>query len=183
LSALALYAKGNIVNLGNKADNFALRIGEASSICFLLSFVLTLKEVFWRYVLGAPSSWAQDVITMLCAIAFSLGGAYVMAERRHIRVTVVSDRFPKPIKNLCEKAGLAMGAIYLTALTYGLANLAYSAIFRSYGGKWSPESLIVPPHLPVPSITKTALATGAILFLVVTISHLISRPQIEDQNE
>lgn len=162
------------MNLIRGVDRLVLKIGDISSLSFLLCLVLTLKEVFWRYVLGAPSTWAQDASAMLCAIGFAFGGAYAMSEDKHIRVTVVYDRFPKALRALCEKFGLLIGAVYLGALGYGLGGLMFSAVFRFSDGDWNPESTVVPPYLPIPSVTKTALFVGAILFCAVAILHLLS---------
>lgn len=162
------------MNLIPRMDRLVLKIGDISSLSFLLCLILTLKEVFWRYALGAPSTWAQDATAMLCAIGFSFGGAYAMAENKHIKVTVVYDLFPKPLKTLCDKFGLLIGALYLAALGYGLGGLMFSAVFRFPNGEWNPESTVVPPYLPIPSVTKTTLFAGAVLFCVVTTVKLLA---------
>lgn len=161
--------------LVHQVDRFVLKIGNVASLCFLLCLVLTLKEVFWRYALGAPSSWAQDASTMLSAIGFAFGGSYALAETKHIRVTVVSDHFPRSLQIISEKASLAIGAVYLAALGYGLMKLTTSAVFRFPNGNWTPESTIVPPYLPIPSITKTALFVGTALFCTLAIIHLLTK--------
>ena len=159
----------------DRVDKFVLRLGNLASLCFLLCLALTLKEVFWRYALGAPSSWAQDASAMLCAIGFAFGGAYALAEGKHIRVTVLSDLFPAPLRVLSEKMSLLIGVLYLAFLGYGLMNLMISAVFRFTDGQWNPESTVIPPYLPIPSITKVALFAGTVLFCGLAILHLLAK--------
>ena len=61
-------------------------------MALILSLVV-LYEVLSRYIFNRPTIWAFDTAMMLYSMLFIFGGAYVLWERRHIRVDVIFNRF------------------------------------------------------------------------------------------
>jgi TRAP-type mannitol/chloroaromatic compound transport system permease small subunit len=55
-------------------------------------------EVVARYVFGAPTIWAYELAFMLTGASWMLGMAYTLAKGAHIRIDVLSARFPPRVK-------------------------------------------------------------------------------------
>jgi TRAP-type mannitol/chloroaromatic compound transport system permease small subunit len=74
-------------------DRVSTWIGQAFS---WLIVVLTLHvswEVFSRYVLDAPRSWAFDAMIMLYCTLFMMAGAYTLSKNGHVRGDVLYGFF------------------------------------------------------------------------------------------
>ncbi|MGI6400446.1 MAG: TRAP transporter small permease subunit [Bacillota bacterium] len=64
--------------------------------------LVTLYEVFCRYVLVRPTIWAFDVTMILNAAFFLFGGALLTKQDAHIKVDVLYDKFPKKAKKTVD---------------------------------------------------------------------------------
>lgn len=154
-------------------DRFARAASGPLSWLFVLATLISAYEVGMRYVFGMPSSWVHVTATAVCAIAFSFGGAWCMARDEHIRITVLSDRFPHIWRLAMEALGLGLGLVYLLGLSWGLWLQAEEAIMRFQGDSWRPELTPGPPHLPLPAIIKAALLLASLLFAGVVAGRLL----------
>jgi C4-dicarboxylate transporter, DctQ subunit len=148
------------------------KFGIACAWLFAIATVLTVYEVLARYVFNSPTTWTHEVTTALCAIGFALGGAYSMARNEHIRITIVSDKLPPMLKRGTAIFGLLCGVIYLSGLSYAAIVEAADALWRFEEGRWAPEPTPGPPNWPLPSIVRSGLALGAVLFLLAVLREL-----------
>jgi TRAP-type C4-dicarboxylate transport system permease small subunit len=153
-------------------DRAAIAIGVAAAWLFVAAAAVTVYEVAMRYLLASPTTWAHEVTTTLCAVGFCLGGAYAMARREHIRISVLIDRLGPRGRRAADLLALAVGVVYLAGLGYAATLIAAESVWRFDSRGWSPEPTPGPPHLPLPAIVKTALAAGTVLFLLVVLAHL-----------
>lgn len=60
-------------------------IGKLFSWTIVILTLAICYEVFCRYVLRAPTSWAYDVSYMLYGTLFMMAGAYTLARNGHVR--------------------------------------------------------------------------------------------------
>ncbi|QYU67718.1 TRAP transporter small permease [Leptolyngbya sp. 15MV] len=111
-------------------ERLSLGIGRIAAWVFLAAMAVTVYEVTARYLFGAPTRWAHETTTTLCAIGFALGGAYAFARDEHIRITALADRFRPMVRRALEVLGLLLGAIYLAGLGYAAWNQAAESIWR-----------------------------------------------------
>ena len=153
-------------------ERLALAIGRAAAWLFVAAAVVTVYEVGSRYLFGAPTSWAHETTTALCAAGFALGGAYAFARNEHIRITVLLDRVPAPVRTALEALALVIGAIYLAGLGYAAWNQAADSVWRFQGGAWAPELTPGPPNWPLPALVRSALLAGTVLFLALVVLRL-----------
>lgn len=146
----------------------SLRIGDAAAWLFLAAIAITLWEVAARYLLNAPTSWAHALATVLCGVAFALGGAHALARDEHVRIGVLYDRFRPRAKRAASLLGFALGVFYLGGLGLGFWDQAVEAIWRfDWNGAWSPELTPGPPNWPLPALLRGALVAGTLLFLLL----------------
>ena len=74
-------------------DKISTFVGQAFSwLIVALTFMITW-EVFSRYVLDAPHSWAFDVMIIMYGTLFMMAGAYTLAKSGHVRGDVLYGFF------------------------------------------------------------------------------------------
>lgn len=66
-------------------DVFSKAVGHAFAWCVLVLTASTCYEVFMRYVLNSPTSWAFDMSYMLYGALFIMSGAYALSRGSHVR--------------------------------------------------------------------------------------------------
>ena len=70
-------------------DKVSTWVGQAFS-WFIVALTLHISwEVFARYVLDAPRSWAFDAMIMMYGTLFMMAGAYTLAKNGHVRGDVI----------------------------------------------------------------------------------------------
>ncbi len=75
-------------------DRFNTWIGQLFG-WFVLALTLFISyEVFSRYVLGDPHSWAFDAMNMMYGALFMMAGAYTLSKNGHVRGDVLYGFFP-----------------------------------------------------------------------------------------
>lgn len=67
------------------ADRVSAWFGKAFAWIILVMAFGIGYEVFVRYVLGAPTSWALDVSFIMYGTLFMMGGAYTLSRDGHVR--------------------------------------------------------------------------------------------------
>jgi TRAP-type mannitol/chloroaromatic compound transport system permease small subunit len=71
------------------ADRISLWFGKAFAWSIIIMSVGMGYEVFVRYVLGAPTSWAFDLSYMMYGSMFMMGGAYALSRDAHVRADFI----------------------------------------------------------------------------------------------
>ena len=66
-------------------DRLSQWVGKAFAWCILVLCLATTYEVFVRYVLRAPTSWAFDVSYIMYGTLFMMAGAYTLSRNAHVR--------------------------------------------------------------------------------------------------
>jgi TRAP-type mannitol/chloroaromatic compound transport system permease small subunit len=70
-------------------DYLSRTIGHAFAWCIIILTLGTCYEVFVRYALGNPTSWAFDFSYLLYGGLFYMAGAYTLSRGGHVRCDVV----------------------------------------------------------------------------------------------
>lgn len=102
---------------------------------FVLALTLFVTyEVFSRYALGQPHSWAFDAMNMMYGALFMMAGAYTLSKNGHVRGDVLYGFFPPRLQ-----AGLDL-ALYILFFIPGVVALAWA------GYNYASESWIINEH-------------------------------------
>src|SRR5678816_4626989 len=75
-------------------DRISTWIGQSFSFLIVVLTLHVSWEVFSRYALDAPRSWAFDAMIMLYGTLFMMAGAYTLAKNGHVRGDVLYGFFP-----------------------------------------------------------------------------------------
>jgi len=66
-------------------DQFSKTIGHAFAWCIVILTLGTCWEVFVRYALNDPTSWAFDLSYLMYGAVFYMAGAYTLSRAGHVR--------------------------------------------------------------------------------------------------
>ena len=78
------------------------KVSEVSKWLILMVILATTYEVFMRYVLNSPTSWAWATTQMLGACFIALGLANNHRINANVRVDIISARFPPRVRAWLE---------------------------------------------------------------------------------
>lgn len=81
-----------------------------------LAAVITLQIV--SRVLFTAVSWTEEIARFLLVWLTFLGATLALAERRHIAVTLLTDRLPPALRRVAAIVGLVAMTVFLIALTW-----------------------------------------------------------------
>src|SRR3990172_11011543 len=79
-------------------DQLSKTVGHAFAWCMLILVMGTCYEVFMRYLLNAPTTWAFDFSYITYGGLFLMAGAYTLSRNGHVRGDVISRLWPQRVQ-------------------------------------------------------------------------------------
>jgi TRAP-type mannitol/chloroaromatic compound transport system permease small subunit len=101
-------------------DHVSKTIGHAFAWCIIVLMLGTTWEVFVRYAMDDPTSWAFDFSYIMYGALFFMCGAYTLSRGGHVRADMFSRRWP-----LRVQAGVEL-FLYIVFFFPGVISLIYS---------------------------------------------------------
>ena len=145
-------------------DSFTAWVGKAFAWCILLLTLAVAYEVFVRYLLRDPTSWAFDMSYMMYGSLFMMAGAYTLARDGHVRGDVLFRLWPPKVQASVELT-LYILFFFPGILALIMAGADYAAESWSYNYGTGEVSINSPANVPI-SQFKTVLPVAAgLLFL------------------
>jgi TRAP-type mannitol/chloroaromatic compound transport system permease small subunit len=153
-----LFSGVHMKKIADTIDKVSEYIGKAISIFSVLVVVIILYEVVMRYGFDAPTSWASETSVGLCAFLYVLGGAWTLAQDKHVKVELLYDRGTRKTKALLDIITFPFFLLYIGMMSWSSMIYALESIKlgETSGTPWNP------PIYPL----KIALALGFILLLI-----------------
>ena len=149
------------------------RLGDGLSYVYAVIAVLTFGEVCARYFFNAPSQWTIEVVVLLAAVHYLVAGPAAYSNDSHIRITVLSEKFPPRVQRVLAGFERLMVACTCAAIGYWALQQAMTALAIT-------ERTGSNLNMPSPTILKVVL-TGALgLFVVQALTHLVHDPRRHD---
>ena len=141
-------------------------LGFFGSCAIIFVALLSVVEIFRRYILNAPSIWATDLVIAVAAVTYVLAGPYAYLRGRHIEINVFSDRFTGRVRIASEALKALVGAGYVGALLYGSLQMASTSLAggERTGTAWD---------VPAPQVIKVVLVAALVLFLLLILRRLL----------
>jgi TRAP-type mannitol/chloroaromatic compound transport system permease small subunit len=122
--------------------------------------IANVIEVFMRYVMNAPTSWALDVTTMSFGALFMLGAAYALLKGAHVRTDMLWEKFSNRKKGIIDSIAYLLFFLPSMAILFAISidDFLYSLSIneKSTSGIWQP--VIWPLRAAIP-------VSAALLFL------------------
>jgi TRAP-type mannitol/chloroaromatic compound transport system permease small subunit len=101
-------------------DQLSKSVGHAFAWCVIVLILGTSYEVFVRYVLDDPTSWAFDMSYILYGGMFLMAGAYALSRGSHVRGDIFYRLMPKRVQASLELV------LFITFFYPGIISLMYS---------------------------------------------------------
>lgn len=157
-------------------DRLSAWTGKAFAWCILILTFATTYEVFVRYVLRDPTSWAFDISYIMYGTLFMMSGAYALSRNAHVRGDFVYRLWPPRIQ-----AGIELVLYFLfffpgiLALVYAGSDYAIESWgFYPYGpqGPMGEISINSPAGVPIFPL-KTILPVASFFLLLQGVAETI----------
>ncbi len=145
-------------------DSFTAWVGKAFAWCILLLAFGTAYEVFVRYAMRDPTSWAFDISYMMYGTLFMMAGAYALARDSHVRGDVIY-RLWKPRVQATIEFTLYFLFFFPGILAFIFAGADYAAESWSYNYGTGEVSINSPANVPISQFKTVIPIAGALLLL------------------
>lgn len=157
---------------------FIHRLGPVFAAGFVIAMAILIFEIVMRYVFHSPTLWAHETTIFLCAVNFVFGGLYCAAKDRHIRVVLIYDFVPKPVRRVLDIVISLTCALSAGFFAYASVIMTQRAFFRpdgsfrleGTGSAWNP---------PTPALVKAfllfILLVLCVQFLILAWNHATKR--------
>ena len=141
-------------------DRFSTAVGKSFAWYIIILTFAEAYEVFVRYVLDDPTTWAYDVSYNMYGALFFIAGAYTLARNGHVRGDVVY-RLLKPR----VQAGIDL-VLFLTFFFPGVIALAYAGWeYAAESWRYHEVSVFSPADIPIFPL-KTLIPVGGVLLFI-----------------
>jgi TRAP-type mannitol/chloroaromatic compound transport system permease small subunit len=141
-------------------DSLSMWVGKAFGWLILVLTLGVSYEVFVRYVLRAPTTWAFDFSYITYGALFLMAGAYALSRNSHVRADVLY-RFWKPR----TQASMDL-ALYILFFFPAIAAFIYSGWnYAEMSIRFREVSIFSPAGIPVFPLKTLTPVTGVLLLL------------------
>lgn len=150
----------SIQSLLHGIDQLSKSVGHAFAWCIVILILGTSYEVFVRYVLDDPTSWAFDMSYILYGGMFLMSGAYALSRGAHVRGDVFYRLMPKRVQASLE---LVLFVIFFFPGVIALMYSGWSYAMDSM--RISEVSVNSPIGIPIWQLKMVIPAAGLLLAL------------------
>ena len=141
-------------------DTLSMWVGKAFAWLILVLTLGVSYEVFVRYVLGAPTTWAFDFSYINYGALFLMAGAYTLSRNGHVRADVVY-RLWKPSTQATMDLVLYIIFFLPAVLAFIYSGWNYAAMSI----RFREVSIFSPAGVPVFPLKTLVPITGVLLLL------------------
>ena len=142
------------------ADRVSEWFGKAFSWLIMVMAFGVGYEVFVRYVLNSPTTWALDLSFMMYGTLFMMGGAYTLSRDGHVRGDFLY-RLWKPRTQ--AKVELVLYFLFFFPGIFALIISGWKYASRSWG--YQEVSVNSPAGMPIFQFKMVLVAAGLLLLL------------------
>lgn len=123
-------------------------------------------EVVMRYVFVSPTLWVNEMSLWAAGGVFLTAGLYAGQQRSHIRIPIIYDMAPRPVRKFFDLLSTLCVLIFVAAVLYGGYGEAWTKLMRweTFGTAWDP---------PIPATIKPLILVTLLLLAIQQVSNLI----------
>lgn len=148
-------------------DRLSAWVGKAFAWCILVMTFGVSYEVFVRYVLRNPTSWAFDISYIMYGTLFMMGGAYTLSRDGHVRGDVIFRLWPARVQ-----AAIELILYFLFFFPAVLALIIAGAEYASRSWRYLEVSVMSPANVPIFPF-KTVMPLAALFLLIQGIAQVV----------
>ena len=148
-------------------DQLNKTVGHAFAWCIVILMIGTSYEVFVRYLLNAPTSWAFDFSYILYGGLFYMAGAYTLSRGGHVRADMFSRLWPQRTQAAVELT------LYILFFFPGVLSMSIAGWEYAYGSfRILEKSINSPIGVPIWQI-KMLIPFGAALLSLQGVAEVM----------
>ncbi len=148
-------------------DQLSRMVGHAFAWCIIILTLGTSFEVFMRYVLNDPTSWAFDFSYLMYGGLFFMAGAYTLSRNGHVRGDFIYRMWPARMQGAIELV------LYILFFFPGVLALMYAGWSYGYEAFRIREvSVNSPAGVPVWQL-KLLIPFGAALLAIQGVAEVL----------
>ena len=148
-------------------DQLSRLVGHVFAWCIIILTFGTSYEVFVRYLLNAPTSWAFDFSYILYGGLFFMAGAYTLSRGGHVRADMFSRLWPVRVQAAVELF------LYIVFFFPGVISMIIAGWHYSYDSfRMREMSINSPIGIPIWQI-KMMIPVGATLLSLQGIAEVL----------
>ncbi|MGI9373959.1 MAG: TRAP transporter small permease subunit [Hyphomicrobiales bacterium] len=156
-------------------DRFSLFVGRVTMIMIISMTLIMLWEVFMRYVVEAPTLWANELTLWIAGFVFLCSGLYAMQQRCHIRIFLIYDMVPRWMQHTFDVIWVGLFAVFAFFVVYG----SYQQVFVVKFYKWEMFGTAFDP--PIPATIQPMILIIIPLIAIQAIINLIADWNLEPE--
>ena len=118
-------------------ERMSVVAGVIASLLIGVAIVIVCQMVFIRYVLVGSTAWQTEVVTFSLVAATLLGSSWVLKERGHVAVGLVTEYAPPLARRIM--LALADGVVLIVALILFWKGLEVT--IEAWHGDWTSDSI------------------------------------------
>lgn len=141
-------------------DSLSAWVGKSFGWLILVLTFGTSYEVFMRYVLGAPTTWAFDISYITYGGLLLMAGPYTLSRNGHVRGDVIYRLWPARVQ-----ASIDLALYILFFLPAVLALIYAGWTFASMSVRFRELSIFSPAGVPVFPLKALIPVAGVLLLL------------------
>ncbi|MGQ9859308.1 MAG: TRAP transporter small permease subunit [Thermodesulfobacteriota bacterium] len=151
-------------------------VGTLVSFLNLAIMSIVVWEVFCRYLLRSPTTWAMEMNQYLLAALALLAGGYALVEDRHVRVDVVYRRLSAKRQASVDVVSSVLVILFCAVLLWHGSEFALDALRK---GKRSMSLLELPlfPSMALVPLGGMLLGLQALAKLSQALMALLGLPE------
>ena len=142
------------------ADKLSAWVGKAFAWVILVMTFGVCYEVFMRYLLRAPTTWAFDISYMMYGTMFMMAGAYALSRDTHVRADFIyrlwQPRTQAKVELVLYFLFFFPGILALIFAGWGYAERAW---------RYGEVSVYSPAGIPVYHFKMVIVVAGVLLFI------------------
>lgn len=148
-------------------DRFSTAVGKAFAWYILILTFGESYEVFVRYIINDPTTWAYDISYNMYGALFFMAGAYTLARNGHVRGDVLY-RLLRPR----VQAGIDL-VLYIAFFFPGVIALAFAGYgFAAESWRYHEVSVFSPSDIPIFPL-KTLIPAGGVMLIIQGVAELL----------
>jgi len=151
-----------------RVDRVALFIGRVTMMMIAIMTIVMLYEVFLRYVIEAPTEWANEMTLWFASFVFLTSGFYAMQQRSHIRIFLLYDAVPRWLQRVFDVISTLLIVLFAFFLVYG----SYKQVFVNKLYKWELYGSAFNP--PIPATLQPMVLVVITLVAIQAVLNLFS---------
>ena len=149
-------------------------LGKVVATFFLVSTGIVLYEIVSRYAFDAPTRWAHETTTFLCAVGFLFGGLYALSHDKHIRVVLIYEAVPDAVRRWFDVVISTVGLIAVLFFAYAAWATVQRSWFAAGSGEFKLETSGSAFNAPYPALIKGLLFAVVVAMAVQFVIHIVN---------